>query len=145
MFEEWARVSETPGRDDEMLMNWATQLTHAGMLKCDDTTERFLHILTELVVAHCLSSEAPAPAGGPHTLLNFAAIDAYARLVLLLVKFLKQERGGNDAAQHLVLFGQALDMTAAVLQVNIFGSPPISPLNDVKCSLHGGKCSLKGV
>ncbi len=72
------------------------QLTqHDGILKVtidvdhlraqgDQLTDRFLRILTELAVTHCLSSEtAPAPARG--VAYNFAAIDAYVRLLTTLI------------------------------------------------------------
>ena len=136
MFEEWARVADNPSGDEQQLA-LAQQLAHAGLLHCDETTERLLRILVELAVAHCLSSEPPRDATTPGAPpLNFAAVDACARLVLLLVKFLradaqakeaeakeKGEEGGVKekeesaaAAPHLALFKVALDMTAAVLR-----------------------------
>lgn len=108
LFEEWARVCEAPS-GEAAHSTFAAQLQHAGMVKCDETTERLLRILTELAVAHCLSSEQPG--GGGQSVLNFAAIDAYARLVLLLVKHVSE-----SGSTHLVLLTQALDMTSAVVQ-----------------------------
>ena len=50
----------------------------------DQLTDRFLRILTELAVTHCLSSEStPAPARGMS--YNFAAVDAYVRLLTTLI------------------------------------------------------------
>jgi len=119
MFEEWARVCESLVGDDGQ-MKFAQQLQLAGMLKCDETTDRVLRILTELSVAHCLSSEAGQISGATQPILNFAAIDAYARLVLLLVKFLRADTAAPSSPSsatgpYLTLFCEALDMAAEVL------------------------------
>jgi hypothetical protein len=98
MFEEWARLGESPGGDEAQLA-FAAQLGHAGLLKGDETTERLLRILVELAVAHCLSSEPPQR--GPEAAtppLNFAAVDACARLVLLLVRFLRSAEAAEAEA-----------------------------------------------
>ena len=50
----------------------------------DELTDRFLRILTELAVTHCLSGESGAVTMRPG-LLYFVAIDAYVRLLVLLI------------------------------------------------------------
>ena len=50
----------------------------------DELTDRFLRILTELAVTHCLSGESGVVTMRPG-LLYFVAIDAYVRLLVLLI------------------------------------------------------------
>ena len=63
----------SPGSDEKILN-----------LQGDQLTDRFLRILTELAITHCLSSET-APAPGRGVMYNFAAIDAYVRLLTTLI------------------------------------------------------------
>lgn len=53
-------------------------------LQGDALTDRFLRILTELAMTHCLASEA-GPAPGRGITYSFAAIDAYVRLMCTLI------------------------------------------------------------
>lgn len=50
----------------------------------DALTDRFLRILTELAVTHCLMSEV-GPASSHGIIYSFAAIDAYVRLMCTLI------------------------------------------------------------
>ena len=76
-----------------------------GRLLQEDTQERFLRILVELAVTHCLGSEAAAGATPPGAApqLSFVAVDAYVRLVALLCR-----RSGEAEAARLALLGRAL-------------------------------------
>ena len=64
----------------------------------DDMTERFLRIMIQLAVQHCLRSEAAAaaslPPGAPRpAALSFIAVDAAVRLFVCLIT---QHGGGNS-------------------------------------------------
>lgn len=64
----------------------------------DDMTERFLRIMIQLAVQHCLRSEAAAaaamPPGAPRPApLSFIAVDAAVRLFVCLIT---QHGGGNS-------------------------------------------------
>ena len=63
-------------------------LAASGLLAGEEAQERCFRILTELAVAHCLASESLASPG----LLNFAAVDAVARLALLLARHFPEAR-----------------------------------------------------
>lgn len=61
----------------------------------EQTTERFLRVATDLVVEACLKSGRAPPAGGaggeeknkaPAKQLSYAVVDAYVKLVLMLVR-----------------------------------------------------------
>ena len=72
-------------------------------LLAEDTQERFLRILVELAVTHCLGSEVPSSTPQASSQLSFAAIDAYVRLVTRLVR-----RKEETLASRLAFFGRAL-------------------------------------
>eukprot|EP00218_Dolichomastix_sp_CCMP3274_P016752 CAMPEP_0170132442 /NCGR_PEP_ID=MMETSP0033_2-20121228/245_1 /TAXON_ID=195969 /ORGANISM="Dolichomastix tenuilepis, Strain CCMP3274" /LENGTH=2427 /DNA_ID=CAMNT_0010367803 /DNA_START=38 /DNA_END=7318 /DNA_ORIENTATION=- len=86
-FDEWAGVCEAPA-GDAAYTTFVTGLHSAGLLHPPEAQERFFRILTELAIAHCLASgeaaAAQAPPNAPPPPLNYAAIDAYGRLVLML-------------------------------------------------------------
>ncbi|KAF4401859.1 hypothetical protein G4B88_013146 [Cannabis sativa] len=90
LFAEWYRICELPGANDAACAHYILQLHQNGLLKGDDVTERFFRLLTELSVAHCLSSEVinsgtlQAPLQGQS--LSFLAIDIYAKIVFSILK-----------------------------------------------------------
>jgi len=102
-FDEWARVQDLPSGDAAT----ATFLTNLakGRLLHEDTQDRFLRILVELAVTHCLGSEVSAgtPPPGAAPALSFVAVDAYVRLVALLCR-----RSSEPIASRLSLLGRAL-------------------------------------
>lgn len=78
-------------------------------------TERFLRIMIQLAVQHCLRSEAAAaasmPPGAPRPApLSFIAVDAAVRLFVCLIT---QHGGGNS------LFVKVLGILASVLQRDV--------------------------
>lgn len=93
LFDEWASICDAPGTSDKAYAVYVSHLQHSGMLKGDDISDRFFRILIELAVAHCLNSETVLPNSGlfdssqQESNLSFAAIDMFAKLVLLLVKY----------------------------------------------------------
>lgn len=79
-------------------------------------TERFLRIMIQLAVQHCLRSEAAAvanlPPGAPRpTALSFIAIDAAVRLFVCLIT----QHGGGPALLTKVC-AQAAALLAALRQ-----------------------------
>ena len=102
-FDEWARVQDLPA-GDVAAAAFLEKLVKGRLLQ-EDTRERFLRILVELAVTHCLGSEAAAGATPPGAApqLSFVAVDAYVRLVALLCR-----RSGEAEAARLALLGRAL-------------------------------------
>ncbi|GMI98283.1 hypothetical protein like AT1G02080 [Hibiscus trionum] len=94
LFTEWYQICELPGANDGPCNHYIVQLHQNGLLKGDDMTERFFRNITELTVAHCLSSEGMS--SGTLQLpqqvqtLSFLAIDIYAKLVLSILKGLSK-------------------------------------------------------
>ncbi|VVA30197.1 PREDICTED: CCR4-NOT mRNAion complex [Prunus dulcis] len=90
LFAEWYRICELPGANDAACAHFILQLHQNGLLKGDEMTERFFRVLTELSVAHCVSSEVmnPGTLQTPQQVqsLSFLAIDIYAKLVFSILK-----------------------------------------------------------
>ncbi|GIL66130.1 hypothetical protein Vafri_19725 [Volvox africanus] len=96
LFEDWVHLLNIHAEDKTLYGFLTNQVRAAGVLKMDDTTDRFLRTLTELAVAHCLASAeaaaAAAAAGagarpeavgsGP---LSYIATDALVSMVVALV------------------------------------------------------------
>ncbi|KAH8488389.1 hypothetical protein H0E87_024164 [Populus deltoides] len=112
-FAEWYRICELPGANDAASTHYIFQLHQNGLLKGDEMTDRFFRVLTELSVAHCLSSEVinSSALQSPQQVqsLSFLAIDIYAKLVLSI---LKVEQGSSK----LFLLSKILSVTMKLIQ-----------------------------
>ncbi|EFJ39979.1 hypothetical protein VOLCADRAFT_108387 [Volvox carteri f. nagariensis] len=62
LFEDWVHLLNMHAEDKALHGFLNGQVRAAGVLKMDDTTDRFLRTLTELAVAHCLASAEAAAA-----------------------------------------------------------------------------------
>ena len=104
-FDEWARLlEEQPGERTHLA--FVQELRDAGLLGSEEATERFVRVMASLAVAHCLRSEAAAPAGGPRSALSFVAVDAFVRLMVCLIT----QHGGGPP-----LFSRILGLLAVAL------------------------------
>ncbi|KAL4353352.1 hypothetical protein GQ457_06G032980 [Hibiscus cannabinus] len=116
LFTEWYQICELPGANDGPCNHFIVQLHQNGLLKGDDMTERFFRNITELTVAHCLSSEGMS--SGTLQLpqqvqtLSFLAIDIYAKLVLSILKYCPVEQG----LSKLFLLSKILAVTVKFIQ-----------------------------
>ncbi|KAJ8900176.1 hypothetical protein K2173_024816 [Erythroxylum novogranatense] len=113
LFADWCRICELPGANDAACNHYILQLHENGLLKGDDTTDRFCRILTEVSVKHCQSSEVinSGALSSPQQAqtLSFLAIDIYAKLILSI---LKMEQGSSKA----FLLSKILAVTVRFLQ-----------------------------
>lgn len=98
-FDQWARLlEETP--TERVHASFVQELRDSGLLGGEEASERFLRVMTQLAVAHCLRSEIAAPPGAPRPgALSFIAIDAYVRLMVCLIT----QHGGGAALLSRVL------------------------------------------
>lgn len=99
LFAEWCRICDLPTVNDSAYSNYLAQLHQTGLLKGDDMTDRFFRVLTELSVAHCLSSEQASITGSLPIQstqvqnLSFGAIDAFAKLITFVMKYCTMDQG----------------------------------------------------
>lgn len=118
LFEDWARICDSPGVNDKAYAVYISQLQQSGMLKGDDISDRFFRVLTELSVQHCLASEISVPVSLPLPSqqmtqgLSFTLIDMYSKLVVLLVKYCAVDPGMSKVN----LLNKVLAVTVRVIQ-----------------------------
>lgn len=118
LFADWYQIYELHGTNDPAITHFISQLQQSGFLNGDDTSDRFFRLLTELAVAHCLSSEGinsgslslHSPQTGQN--MSFLAIDVYAKLVILILKFCVMEHGPSK----LLLLPKIFSVTVRVIQ-----------------------------
>ncbi|XP_031484449.1 uncharacterized protein LOC116253657 isoform X2 [Nymphaea colorata] len=117
LFTEWGRICESPGSNEAAYLSYLSQLQQRGILKGDDVSDSFFRILMEIAVSHCLNLDGVSPSliplQGAHVQnLSFTAVDMYAKLVFLLVKFYASDQGSNK----IMLFPKVLTVTVRFIQ-----------------------------
>ncbi|KAI3865837.1 hypothetical protein MKX03_035790, partial [Papaver bracteatum] len=118
LFNECYRICEATGINDAAVTHFMSRLQHSGLLKGDDMTDRLFRLLTELSVSHCLYTEGVVPASltlqSPQQVpvLSFIAVDMYAKLVILILKYCAVDQGSN----RLFLLHKILLVTVRVIQ-----------------------------
>lgn len=113
LLDSWIRVhNEAPG-SEKALAQYLQLLQQHGVGKADEITERFFRISTELVVEACLKTLDEKKT------LNYAVVDAYAKLASLLIRYMNSG-GSTDqiAAQRVSLLNKLLGTTVRTLMSN---------------------------
>ncbi|XP_076942862.1 uncharacterized protein LOC143612873 [Bidens hawaiensis] len=95
LFAEWYKIYELPGVNDQLTARFVLQLQQNGLLKADDTSDRFFRRLLYIAVSHCISSEGAVQSHQQTQALSFLAIDMYASLVFSILKFSATEHGSS--------------------------------------------------
>ncbi|XP_072963541.1 uncharacterized protein [Typha angustifolia] len=119
LYSEWCQICEHPVTNDAAYGHYISQLQQSGLLKGDDITDRFFRILTELSVTHSLVSEqvmTPSAMSlhSPQQIqqLSYIPIDAYAKLVVLILKYSSVDQGPSKS----VLLPKILSVTVRAIQ-----------------------------
>ncbi|KAH6817786.1 transcription regulator [Perilla frutescens var. frutescens] len=110
LFAEWYQICELPGANDVACARHVSLLQQRGLLKGDDSTDRFFRRIMELSVSHCLSSEVMNSSSSPSSQgqsISFLAIDIYAKLVFSVLKFCPVDQGSS----RLLLLPKVLAVT----------------------------------
>ena len=117
LLDYWIRVyNETPG-NEKAYAQYLQLLQQHGVGKSEENSERFFRVSTELVIESVLKSAQAPPEGtaGPPA-LHYNVVDAYAKLVALLFKYMNS---GGDAAkvatQRINLLNKVLGITVQCL------------------------------
>ncbi|XP_051196211.1 uncharacterized protein [Lolium perenne] len=117
LFSDWCHIYDHPIMGDSEYSHYIAQLQQHGLLKGDDLTDRFFHILTELAVTHTVVSEQLiAPGGIPQQpaqqlQISYFSIDSYSKLVTLVFKYCV-----NIAPNKGSLLPKILFVTARTIQ-----------------------------
>nr|XP_043622240.1 CCR4-NOT transcription complex subunit 1-like [Erigeron canadensis] len=112
LFAEWYRIYELPGVNDQASARFVLQLQQTGLLKADDTSDRFFRRLLDVAVSHCITSEGAVQSHQQTQTLSFLAIDMYASLVYSILKFSPVDHG----LSKLSLLSKVLAVTVRFIQ-----------------------------
>ncbi|XP_021286308.1 CCR4-NOT transcription complex subunit 1-like [Herrania umbratica] len=113
LFTEWYQTYILPGANDAACAYFVSKLQQNGFLNGGDVSDRFFQFLMEHSIAHCLSSErigSSLSLQSPQTAqdLSFLAVDAYAKLVVVILKY--------HAMEHLL--SKIFQLTVKVIKRN---------------------------
>jgi len=124
--DSWIRVNnEAPG-SEKALAQYLQLLQQNGIGKIEEQTERFFRISTELVIDSTLKTATSAATDASNEqgamkgkVLNYNVVDAYAKLLALLVRYMNG--GGSPeqvAAQRISLLNKILGVTVRTLMAS---------------------------
>lgn len=85
LFEEWIRSAVVNEPGDRVHAAFMTQLRNSGLLKMDAMTDRFLRLLVDIAVSHCLGTDGMSSGSRAEPAHTFIAVDALVKLVVCLV------------------------------------------------------------
>lgn len=119
LFDEWILLNEDGAGNEKSYAVFLSQLQHS-MLKSEESAEWFFHVALGHAAKICLASEAPqaqvgtrGPLAAP--VLSFAAIDLYAKLIIILLKYYV-DPSGNTYLSNMNLLLKVLNATIRTVQ-----------------------------
>jgi CCR4-NOT transcription complex subunit 1 len=120
LLEHWIRIwSETPG-SEKAYASYLSLLQQQGVLKSEENSERFFRITTELCVESCFNTAAtPELDAKGRPKLRYDVIDAFCKLIVLLVKYAEPVQ--NNSTAKIALLSRVLGTISRVL-INDYSS-----------------------
>ncbi|KAL7754375.1 CCR4-NOT core subunit cdc39 [Sorochytrium milnesiophthora] len=109
-FAEWVRLYQHPNANEKLFASFIQQLHTLEIFGNDDTFCLFFRVCTELSID---SYARFKPAPGASAVAPYQAIDAYAKLIIMLIKF--HEEDGNNPTSRLVFFTKIVSIVVLVL------------------------------
>ncbi|KAJ3299964.1 hypothetical protein HK104_005661 [Borealophlyctis nickersoniae] len=84
LFTDWVRIYHHPASNEKSHAAYIGQLQQSGILKADSISPLFFRVCTEISVDSYINARATQ---GAMPVLPFQAVDAFARLIVLLVRY----------------------------------------------------------
>jgi CCR4-NOT transcription complex subunit 1 len=106
LFKEWMQIYEQPHQNDKQYASFISQLQQQGMVKGDETTDNVFKVMVELAIDNCTT----APDGS----IGFESVDAFSKLVVLLVKYLTEPVNPSNTTTRVVLLNKVLQVIGRV-------------------------------
>jgi len=113
LFEEWLEICDygrASNQNDKVYAQFISQLQQQGMVKGDETTDHFFRTMVELAIENSIEVNQASVA-----IVNFDAVDAFSKLVVLLVKYLADPVNPSNTMTRVVLLNKVLAVIARVL------------------------------
>ncbi|KAJ3063752.1 hypothetical protein HDU98_000453, partial [Podochytrium sp. JEL0797] len=112
LFSEWVKIYHHPSSSEKTHREYVMQLQELGVLQEEDVSSMFFRVCTELSVDLYIQAKAN-PNGAPFA--PFQAVDAFARLIVLLVQYHADSTAPNGNAAKLDLTTKILYIIVLVL------------------------------
>ncbi|RUP49651.1 CCR4-Not complex component, Not1-domain-containing protein [Jimgerdemannia flammicorona] len=116
LFTEWVRLYQYPSSNEKAYLSFLNQVSKAlaqqGVFKGDDISSMFFRICTETCVDHFLKNK-PSPGTAPTA--SYQPIDAFSKLVVLLVKIQTDPTNTNNNAAKINQLSKILSIIVLVL------------------------------
>ncbi len=88
-FEEWIRISNVTPRSEGAVTAFINKLMAQGLLKSEDISSRFFRVSTDFAVQLSPSTSTATDTQSSNVSTSYVGVDAYARLIIALLKHLK--------------------------------------------------------
>ncbi|KAJ3024175.1 hypothetical protein HKX48_005578 [Thoreauomyces humboldtii] len=112
LFHEWVRTFYHPASNEKSHAFFIQQLQQQGILRAEAISPLFFRVCTEICMEAYETSSANA---APNSATPFEAVDAFARLVVLLVRYHVDPAGVDDNHARLNLTAKILSIIVLVL------------------------------
>ncbi|CAG8494332.1 7474_t:CDS:10 [Funneliformis mosseae] len=111
-FAEWVRVYHHPTSNEKTYASFIMRLQQHGVLKGEEISSMFFRVCTEMSVDHYLKQKATAQATPA---IAYQAIDAFSKLIVLLVKYHSDPEGVNNNVVKINYLTKILSIIVLVL------------------------------
>jgi len=97
LFDEWIAASQQTMQPEKAIFAaFITKLQQQGIFKGEDITTRFFQICTELAIENAFSVDSQGV-----EVVNYQGVDAFARLIVWMIRFYFPEGANNNRIQLL--------------------------------------------
>lgn len=110
LFTEWVRLYNHPGSNEKTQAAYILQLQQQGVLKGEDVSSLFFRVCTELSMELYLKHKSVP--GAPQY-LAYQAVDAFARLIVLFVKYHADGPNGPNVNSNIA----RINLTTKILSI----------------------------
>ena len=111
-FAEWARLFQHSPNPEKSFIDYVTQLQTQGILKGEVISSMFFRVCTEVSVDSYIKQKAVG--GSPATGI-FSPIDAFSRLIVLMIKYHADPTGANNEQAKVHYLTKILSIVVLVL------------------------------
>ena len=111
-FAEWVRLFQQSPNSEKSFIDFVTQLQTQGILKGEDISSMFFRVCTEVSVDSYIKQKA---IGGSVATGIFSPIDAFSKLVVLMIKYHADPTGANNEQAKVHYLTKILSIVVLVL------------------------------
>ncbi|CAM0140611.1 CCR4-NOT core subunit cdc39, variant 2 [Umbelopsis sp. WA50703] len=113
LFAEWVRLFQHPSSNEKAFTAFITQLSQQGVFNVEDISSMFFRICTETSIDHAVKFKALSEQATPAA--AYQPIDAFAKLVVLILKMQVENAKGEADSAPVDQFTRVLSIIVLVL------------------------------